>query len=374
MKAVATRHDGSRPVSIAPTGAIGTGGLAVCDVVGYNYMDPQAEAYHKAHPNKPVIGTETVSAVGTRGIYITDYDKGFVSSYDPVHHHRPRLGRRLVALLRRAPSGWPAALCGPASTIAASPRPTPGPTSARSTASSIPADFPRTRSSTTSRGGPRNRCCTSSRTGTGPDMEGKEIAVWVHSNMDKVELFLNGQSLGIKEMKKDQHLAWNVKYAPGVIEARGYKDGKLALTARRETTGARPRWPSHARPQAKLLPTAKTSPCSPWRSAMRRGALFRCPTSNNVTFKISGSGRLIGVGNGDPTDHDSDKGSSRKAFGGLCMASVNPTHALPGDRGERIVRAARGHFARRGRLRERLSLPCQRNGADGLHCRRHGPR
>jgi beta-galactosidase len=29
------------------------------------------------------MGTETVSAVGTRGIYITDRTKGFVSSYDP---------------------------------------------------------------------------------------------------------------------------------------------------------------------------------------------------------------------------------------------------------------------------------------------------
>src|SRR5579863_2279936 len=60
MKNVATRHDGSRVVSIAPTGAIGTGGLAECDVVGYNYMDPGALAFHKAHPDKPVIGTETV--------------------------------------------------------------------------------------------------------------------------------------------------------------------------------------------------------------------------------------------------------------------------------------------------------------------------
>ena len=77
------RNDGSRPVSIAPIGAIGTGGLVVCDVMGYNYMDPGAEAYHKAHPDKPVIGTETVSAVGTRGIYVTDPDKGYVGSYDP---------------------------------------------------------------------------------------------------------------------------------------------------------------------------------------------------------------------------------------------------------------------------------------------------
>ena len=83
MKAVAKEFDGSRPVSIAPTGAIGTGGLAVCDVMGYNYMDPQAEAYHKSHPDKPVMGTETVSAVGTRGIYVTDPKKGYVGSYDP---------------------------------------------------------------------------------------------------------------------------------------------------------------------------------------------------------------------------------------------------------------------------------------------------
>ncbi|HVT98003.1 MAG TPA: glycoside hydrolase family 2 TIM barrel-domain containing protein, partial [Acidobacteriaceae bacterium] len=77
MKALAEQLDGTRPVSIAPTGAIGTGGLAVCDVIGYNYMDPGALAYHQAHPDKPVIGTETVSAVGTRGIYITDPAKGY---------------------------------------------------------------------------------------------------------------------------------------------------------------------------------------------------------------------------------------------------------------------------------------------------------
>jgi hypothetical protein len=44
-------------------------------------------------------------------------------------------------------------------------------------------------------------------------MEGKEIAVWVYSNLDKVELLFNGQSLGAKDMKKDSHGAWVVKYA-----------------------------------------------------------------------------------------------------------------------------------------------------------------
>jgi beta-galactosidase len=34
---------------------------------------------------------------------------------------------------------------------------------------------------------------------------------------------------------------------------------------------------------------------------------------------------LIGVGNGDPTDQESDKGASRKAFSGWCMAVVQAT-------------------------------------------------
>jgi len=48
-------------------------------------------------------------------------------------------------------------------------------------------------------------------------------------------------------------------------------------------------------------------------------------TDNEVTFKVLGEGKLIGVGNGDPTDQSSDKGTSRKAFCGYCMAVVQST-------------------------------------------------
>ena len=48
-------------------------------------------------------------------------------------------------------------------------------------------------------------------------------------------------------------------------------------------------------------------------------------TENEVTFKVSGAGKLIGVGNGDPTDQGSDKAPSRKAFCGYCMAVVQST-------------------------------------------------
>ena len=63
MKKVATRLDGSRPVTVAPPPlgvGLGQGGLTVSDVMGYNYADPQIEAYHKTNPKIPVLGTENV--------------------------------------------------------------------------------------------------------------------------------------------------------------------------------------------------------------------------------------------------------------------------------------------------------------------------
>jgi beta-galactosidase len=48
---------------------------------------------------------------------------------------------------------------------------------------------------------------------------------------------------------------------------------------------------------------------------------------NQVSFRVSGQAKAIGVGNGDPTSHESDQGSSRKAFSGLCLALVQSTKA-----------------------------------------------
>jgi len=45
-------------------------------------------------------------------------------------------------------------------------------------------------------------------------------------------------------------------------------------------------------------------------------------TDSLVTFRLTGPAKLIGVGNGDPTDQSPDKGTSRKAFSGYCMALV----------------------------------------------------
>ena len=322
MKALAYELDGSRPVSIAPTGAIGTGGLAVCDVIGYNYMDPQAAAYHKAHPEKPVIGTETVSAVGTRGIYITDPKKGYVGSYDPYTttgrasaegwwkfcDAQPWLAGGFVWTGfdyrgEPSPNGWPniSSQYGVIDTCGF-PKDTFYYYQSWWTAKPVLHVFPHW---------------------NWPGMEGKEIAVWVDSNMDKVELLVNGQSLGTKKVEKNSHAAWDVKYAPGTIEARGYKDGKLAMTTKRETTG----------PAAKLVMKTDRREVSADGEDVAMFAIevqdaqgrIVPVTDNEVAFKVSGEGKLIGVGNGDPTDQESDKATSRKAFSGLCMAIVQST-------------------------------------------------
>ena len=65
----------------------------------------------------------------------------------------------------------------------------------------------------------------------------QEIEVWAYCNQDSVELFLNGASLGSQQVKKNGHLVWKVKYAPGTMEASASKGGRVVLTEKRETAG-----------------------------------------------------------------------------------------------------------------------------------------
>ena len=324
MKAVATALDGTRPVSIAPTGAIGTGGLAVCDVIGYNYMDPGAAAYHEAHPGKPVIGTETVSAVGTRGIYVTDPAKGYVGSYDPY-----------TTSGRASAEGW-WSFCDAQPWLAGGfiwtgfdyrgePSPNEWPNISSQYGVIDTCGFPKDSFFYYQSWWTSKPVLHLFPHWNWPGMEGKEIAVWVHSNLDKVELLHNGKSLGSKDVKKNSHVAWNVRYAPGAIEARGYKDGKLAMTEKRETTGSAAKLVMKADRQTI---NADGEDVAMFAVEVRDAHDRIVPiTKNEVTFTVSGSGKLLGVGNGDPTDQGPDKGTSRKAFSGFCMAIVQSTQA-----------------------------------------------
>ena len=325
MKQAALKHDTSRPISIAPPPAgdyMGKGGLVVCDVMGYNYADPEAEAWHKNNPGIAILGTENVSAVGTRGAYVTDPAKGTVGSYDPY----TTTGRASAEGWWRFVSARPYISGGFVWTgfdYRGEPSPYQWPNISSQYGVIDTCGFPKDTFYYYQSWWTDKPVLHLFPHWNWPGLEGQEIAVWVHSNLDRVELFHNGQSLGAKDMQKDQHLAWNVKYAPGTIEARGYKDGKQVMTAKRETTG----------PAAKLVLRPDRQEISADGEDV---AIFTIEvqdaqgrvlpiTENPVTFKVTGPGEVIGTGNGDPTNHEPDPGSTRKAFAGLCMAIVQST-------------------------------------------------
>ena len=54
------------------------------DVIGFNYVQWLPDKFHAAHPELPVLGSETSSAISTRGEYATDAARNVMSSYDGV--------------------------------------------------------------------------------------------------------------------------------------------------------------------------------------------------------------------------------------------------------------------------------------------------
>jgi beta-galactosidase len=158
--------------------------------------------------------------------------------------------------------------------------------------------------------------------------EGDIIPVWVYSNLDEVELFVNGQSQGSQKVPHLGHVEWKVKYEPGSIEARGSKDGKVVLSEKRETTG----------PTVAIRLTADRTEINADGEdlvILKVEALDKegraVPTAGNkIGFNITGDGVLLGVGNGDPNCQESDKEPRRSLFNGLAQVIVQSTRR-PGE-------------------------------------------
>jgi beta-galactosidase len=154
--------------------------------------------------------------------------------------------------------------------------------------------------------------------------EGEVIPVWVHSNCDEVELFLNGVSLGKQTVTPLHHLEWKVRYTPGTLVAKGLRKG-ATIESRRETTGA----------PAAIRLTADRTALSADNADLAvvtvevvdaQGRVV--PTAGNtVAFTLTGPAKLIGVGNGDPSCHEPDKADRRSAFNGLAQAIVQTTRS-----------------------------------------------
>jgi beta-galactosidase len=150
---------------------------------------------------------------------------------------------------------------------------------------------------------------------------GETVDVWAYTNADEVELFLNGKSLGSKRKTEDDlHLKWPVIFSPGKLVAIARKNGKKILTEEIRTAGA----------PCKIIALADHKVIKANGVDLsfitviivdNKGVLV--PNTNNlVKFKIEGDGIFAGLDNGDPTSHLSLKGNEMKAFHGLCLAVV----------------------------------------------------
>jgi beta-galactosidase len=115
-------------------------------------------------------------------------------------------------------------------------------------------------------------------------------------------------------------LEWELVYQPGKLEARGYKKGKLVTKDIVETT-------------TEPAQVSLNSDCDQLKADGCDVAVIRVaikdargnvvPTADNlVIFSIEGPGKIIGTGNGDPSSHEPDKASQRKAFNGYCLVLV----------------------------------------------------
>jgi len=334
MQAVARHLDPTRRTTVAISGGWG-GTSTVIDVAGYNYIkQSKSDRQHKEFPGQPGVGTEETTTQQTRGIYFDDRAKAHLA---PLAHGDSggncEVGweyydaRRYLAGLfywtgfdyrgEETPFGYPAISsqfgildsCG------------------------FPKDsFYYLQSWWTDR-----PVVHITPHWNWPGKEGQELPVRCFGNCEQIELFLNGQSLGKKTLERDGHLEWTVKYAPGTLNAVGYSGGKEVVTDKVETTGApasiqlganRPVINADAEDVAVVTVQAKDS----------QGRVV--PTAGNeMTFEIVGPGRIIGVGNGDPSSHEPDRivervtpgeDWKRSLFNGMAEVIVQST-GQPGE-------------------------------------------
>ncbi|MEU6182290.1 glycoside hydrolase family 2 TIM barrel-domain containing protein [Streptomyces coeruleorubidus] len=188
--------------------------------------------------------------------------------------------------------------------------------------------------------------------------EGDTVEVWAYANVDTVELFLNGKSLGVRRFDTKKtvdgrtyletteatgddktftdgpypgsytspigsagklHLTWKVPYRPGELKAVARRDGKVVATDVLRTAGA---------PHAIRLTPDRKSLAADGRSLVfvtaevvdRRGVVV--PDAEHLlSFEVAG-GSLAGLDNGRQESAERYQASTRTAFHGKALAIV----------------------------------------------------
>jgi beta-galactosidase len=306
----------------ADMGNVFNGVNEVIPVRGFNYRQFAVADYHKDHPTQPLIGTEMGSTVTTRGQYTLDSLKAYVPDQDitaPWWASRAETWWKLAA----ENAYWAGGLIWTGFDYRGEPTPFKWPNINSHFGVMDMCGFPKNIYYYYQSWWTDKDVLHISPHWNWPDKVGQSIDVWVNSNADDVELFLNGKSLGKKTMPRNEHLQWSVVYEPGTLEAIAYKKGKR-LTSKVETTG----------PAVEVVLTPyKTTLLADGQdvAVMNITAVDKegreVPTANQlIKFSLKGDAKIIGVGNGDPSSHEADKCADgawqRSLFNGKCQVIV----------------------------------------------------
>jgi beta-galactosidase len=155
---------------------------------------------------------------------------------------------------------------------------------------------------------------------TWAEKKGESILVRAITNCQEIELILNGKTLGRKSKKDGYWVDFDVEYIPGELIAIGYSDGVEILRDVQKTAGT---------PAGIVLSPDRINITANGEdvtiikvSIVDEYGVVIPDAQNRIDFKVSGNAKLIGTGNGNPMDHDSDKTGFRNTFHGYCIAIV----------------------------------------------------
>ncbi len=299
-----------------------TGVNEVIPVRGFNYRQFAVADYHRDHPSQPILGTEMGSTVTTRGILEKDTVNAYLPDQDIT---APWWASRAEEWWKLAADNdyWAGGFIWTGMDYRGEPTPFKWPNINSHFGVMDMCGFPKNIYYYYQSWWTDKDVLHISPHWNWPDKIGKPITVWLNSNAEEVELFLNGKSLGKKEMPRNGHLEWSTMYEPGKLEAIALKQGKT-LKAKVETTG----------PAAEVVLTPyKTTMLADGKDASVINVSIvdkegrEVPNANNpVKFLLKGDAKIIGVGNGDPSSHEADvclDGNwQRSAFNGKCQVII----------------------------------------------------
>ena len=158
---------------------------------------------------------------------------------------------------------------------------------------------------------------------TWPGREGETTPVHVYSSGDEAELFVNGVSQGRRRRGKYEYrFRWDdVRYEPGVVWVKTWKDGKPWAEDIVKTAGEPVRAERFERRFGRLAFVT-------FALVDKDGTL--CPNADRaIAFEVRPGTRLVSLCNGDATSREDFRGTSMRTFHGYLVAAVEgPSEGL----------------------------------------------